>query len=277
MTMSDVPHAAADRAALVRLRTLGWTPRVVFDVGASNGSWSDAIATVCPDAEYHLFEPLAGQVPMYRDGLSAVLAQHPGFALHAVALGDRTGEVIVHHLPNPYASTILPMEGSELGAQEVRVPLTTVDELVGTGGLPCPNLLKADTQGGEFAILLGTQRVLGSIDVVLLETWVWRTYEGKAPLLLEIASWLAQRGFFLWDIADTYRDDADVLASIDCFFVNAQSMAPYLQREYRADVGEVDTGERARLLGEIARLRAELQRATEGVGLRSRMSRWLRR
>jgi hypothetical protein len=157
------------------------------------------------------------------------------------------------------------------------VPLTTVDELVGTGGLPCPSLLKADTQGGEFAILLGAQSVLSSIDVVLLETWVWRTYEGKAPLLIEIASWLARRGFFLWDIADTYRDDADVLASIDCFFVNAQSMAPYLHREYRAEVDQVDPVERTRLLGEIARLRTELQRATEGVGLGSRVSRWLRR
>jgi hypothetical protein len=167
------------------------------------------------------------------------------------------------------------MDDVESGEQ-VRVPLTTVDELVRTGGLPCPNPLKADVQGGEFAILQGAQNVLSSIDVVLLETWLWRAYEGKAPLLIEIASWLAGRGFFLWDVADTYRDEADVLASIDCFFINAQSMAPYITREYRAQLGDMDTAERARLIGEIARLRADLRRATDGVRGGSRLSRWLR-
>ena len=30
-----------------------------YDIGASNGVWSDTIALVLPDSEYHLFEPLA--------------------------------------------------------------------------------------------------------------------------------------------------------------------------------------------------------------------------
>ena len=165
------------------------------------------------------------------------------------------------------------LEQTESDVQSIRVPITTLDELVRAHGLPRPNLLKIDAQGSEFSILHGAEGILDSIDVLLLETWLWRAYEGKTPLLLEIASWLAGRGFFLWDLADPYRDSADVLASVDCFFVNAQSMAPYVTyRTYRALVDNIETGDRARLIADGAQLRADLHRATQELALQqSRM------
>jgi hypothetical protein len=42
----------------------GRSPSVIFDIGASNGVWSDTIALTLPEAEYHLFEPLADAVPI---------------------------------------------------------------------------------------------------------------------------------------------------------------------------------------------------------------------
>jgi FkbM family methyltransferase len=253
--------AGRDRAALSRLSGLGWSPRVIYDVGASNGMWSESIARLYPDAEYHLFEPLAPHVAEYKERLSTVLEHCRTFALHPVALGNHGGEVIAYRFPNARASTTLPMENTESDVQSIRVPVTTLDDLIGAHGLPPPNLLKLDVQGSEFAILQGAQTILPSIDVLLLETWIWRTYEGKAPLFLEVASWLAARGFYLWDLADLDRDPSEVLQSVDCFFINAQSMAPHLTyRMYRAHVENVDTGERARLVAEVARLRADLQR-----------------
>jgi hypothetical protein len=185
--------------------------------------------------------------------------------LHPLALGDAIGERIAYRFPRAYARTILPLDSPDESIQPVGVPVTTLDELVRRRGLPIPSLLKLDTQGAELAILQGAQSVLASIDVLLVETWLWRAYEGKTPLLIEVASWLAARGFFLWDVGGTYRSDAGVLQSIDCFFINAESMAAYVTyRQYHTALGDGETGERARLISEIARLRADLQRATEG-------------
>jgi hypothetical protein len=60
-----VTHLASDYAAdEVRIFSLlrdtaGFDPKVIFDIGASNGEWSRIISEVFPNAVYHLFEPLA--------------------------------------------------------------------------------------------------------------------------------------------------------------------------------------------------------------------------
>ena len=69
----------------------GYAPSVVYDIGASNGVWSDAIALALPEAEYYLFEPLAESVPFYRSDLKERLARRPKFHVHAVALSDHSG------------------------------------------------------------------------------------------------------------------------------------------------------------------------------------------
>src|SRR5262249_20091707 len=104
---------------------------------------------------------------------------------------------------------------------------------------PTPSLLKIDVQGSELAILRGAELSLGAIDVLLLETWLWRGYEGKVPLLLELAMWLGQRDFYLWDVAGLERDPSDVLTGMDCVFINARTMQPYMTyRAYRVSVAE---------------------------------------
>ncbi len=170
------------------------------------------------------------------------------------------------------------MDDPGLGVRPIQVPVTTLDHLVGPAGLPCPNLLKIDAQGSELIILEGAQQVLPQIDVLLLETWVWRGYEGKTPLLFDLVTWLAERNFFLWDIAGQYRDRADLLTGIDCFFVNTLTMAPYLDsRAYHPAVETeasrlkkvlASAGEdNARLADGMARLQAELHDTNDLLGL----------
>ena len=76
---------------LQKLKDQGYAPAVIFDIGASNGVWSDTIALTLPEAEYHLFEPLVGAVPFYERDLRERLGRHPNFHLHAIALSDHSG------------------------------------------------------------------------------------------------------------------------------------------------------------------------------------------
>jgi hypothetical protein len=57
--------AQPESAFFARLKSVGWSPRCVFDVGASEGQWTEAISRVFPQAEFHLFEPLASASAQY--------------------------------------------------------------------------------------------------------------------------------------------------------------------------------------------------------------------
>ena len=48
--------------------------------------------------------------------------------------------------------------------------------------------------------------------------------EKKTPLLTEIANWLLPFGFRLWDVGEVYRNESNVLGTLDCMFVNINSV-----------------------------------------------------
>jgi len=50
-------------------------PAVLYDIGASNGVWSETIMDVCPSARFHLFEPLAHHSESYAGDLRERLAR----------------------------------------------------------------------------------------------------------------------------------------------------------------------------------------------------------
>jgi len=103
------------------------------------------------------------------------------------------------------------------------VQMLTIDDAIARLGLPHPQVIKIDTQGSELSILKGAVKTLPKVDVLFLECWLYRGYGKKTPLLTEIADWLLSFNFRLWDLADAYRDQAGVLTTLDCIFVNTQA------------------------------------------------------
>jgi hypothetical protein len=104
----------------------------------------------------------------------------------------------------------------------------TLDQCIREYGLPPAGIVKADVQGAELDVLIGARSTLPSVDVLLLECWIWRGYGNATPLLIEMMNWLAEFGFCLWDVGGSYRETNGILASLDCAFVNSNTMAPYL-------------------------------------------------
>ena len=226
---SQTPEfAELDREIFSRLKRLGYEPESIYDVGASNGYWSVHIANVFPNASFQLFEPLIDRVFAYDSTMSQNLQQHPTFRLHKLALGQRTGEIVINVTTEPTASSILDFDRSVLNATPIAVPVMTLDDCIREYRLPPPGIVKVDVQGAELDVLIGACSTLPFVDVLLLECWLWRGYGDGTPLLTEIISWVAEYGFCLWDVADAYRDADGVLTSLDCAFVNSNTMARYL-------------------------------------------------
>lgn len=210
------------------LRTLarkGYEPAVIYDIGASNGVWSDTIALTVPRAEYHLFEPLAGSVPFYRRDLRERLARRPSFHLYGVALSDHCGTVEMFATHDGFGSSMLDRGAIPEVKEHVRVPLYTLDEFVKQNGLRSPNVMKLDVQGAERLILTGGRQTMLSADVLFMETWLKRGYGPETPLLTEMIDFLDAAAFTLVDLGEQFRDERGRVYSVDAVFFSERLLS----------------------------------------------------
>ncbi len=221
-----------DRERFRHLSKLGLSLGHFFDIGASIGRWSSRVSQDFPHASYNLFEPLIDHCPSYREKMQTTLARHPNFRLHKVALGSECKKAWMYVYPdNLVGSTALPLGTTPADAQRVQVDMLTIDYVVQEFQLPVPQVIKMDTQGCELSILQGAARTLPQVDVLLLECWLTRAYGPSTPLLFEIADWLREFHFHLWDLGNPWRDPQGVLVAQDCLFMNARCKVSRLREE----------------------------------------------
>ncbi len=223
MPRATYQFAELDQDVFTLLKQLGYQPQVIFDIGASNGYWSRFIHEVLPDAEYHLFEPLSDYIPDYGVRMKTVLKEYPDFQLYKFALGDQVTDKTINLYSDGFSSTVVEMDSIQ-GVQQLTVPMMTLDAAIAKFNLPCPQVIKADIQGFELAMLKGAKNTLPQVDVLLLESWLSRGYGPGCGLLIEIANWLLQFDFYLWDFAEYFRDDTGKLYTVDCVFVNGKNL-----------------------------------------------------
>jgi FkbM family methyltransferase len=221
-----------DRERFRHLQKLGLDLRHFFDVGASIGRWSSRMSQDFPHAEFHLFEPLIDHSPDYRVKMQTTLTRHPEFRLHKVALGAECKRTNMYLYPdNLVGSTALPLGSTPPDARVVQIDMVTIDYVIEEFQLAIPQVIKMDTQGCELSILQGGIKTLPRVDVLLLECWLTRAYGPTTPLLLEVAQWLRQFDFHLWDLGNAWRDSSGVLVAQDCLFLNAACKVSRLQAE----------------------------------------------
>lgn len=223
-----------DRQLFRQLRKLGLNLRHFFDVGASNGRWSSRVSQDFPGASFDLFEPLIDHAPDYQRKMESTLARHPDFRLHKVALGRECKRTCMFLYPeNLVGSTALNLAMTPPSARRIEVDMLTIDYAVQEFRLPVPNVIKMDTQGCELSILQGARETLPQVDVLLLECWLARAYGKPTPLLIEVADWLREAGFHLWDLGNGWRNEHGELIAQDCVFLNARTSVSRLRDEAR--------------------------------------------
>lgn len=178
-------------ASFSRLKALGHYPNIIYDVGASDGSWSGKLRSVFPDATYVLFEPLE----RHRAQLKSLSAANTKTFFHSVALGAREkGQLLnVHDGQSSF------FKSSQWSGGKQDVPVKTIDSLVRRGECPPPDLIKADIQGYELEMLNGAAQTLESCSFLFLEvSWI-QLYE-NAPSAGEVFAFLSERDFHVFDI-----------------------------------------------------------------------------
>lgn len=128
--------------------------RVAFDVGAHVGDWTALALEINPSLQVHCFEPSAES---YRQ-LERRYGAAENVRLNPVGLSTDPGEATLHiHEEQSDINSLYP-SGDSTGAEPVR--LRTVDEYCGSEEIDRIDYLKVDTEGHEYAILLGAERML---------------------------------------------------------------------------------------------------------------------
>jgi len=185
-------------SVLADFKARGYDPAIVFDCGASDGSWTTAIKPLFPNARFVLVEP--------RETSTAITVR--------AAVGAQEGSGVLTDWDT--GSTLLTV--STQSDPQYVVPVTTLDRLAEQFGTP--DLVKLDVEGFELEALRGGASLFGRTDVFLIEVALYR-FEDR-PMLHDIVAYMASKGYFVYDIAGFIRRPYDgAVGLMDLCFARA--------------------------------------------------------
>ena len=184
--------------------------RVVYDVGAHNGSWTNQVSRILKSADFYLFEPNKNH---------NFQLEKTGFRYFNDVLSDqkKTTEWFgVGGLGDSYFK-----ESSQQFEQvsPIEIVTNTLNSYVADFKLPIPQVLKIDTQGSELDIIAGSCDFISSVKYVLLECPLVE-YNLGAPNIQKYLTSMLDLGFVPIDVTEVhYMNDKAV--QIDIAFINS--------------------------------------------------------
>ena len=206
-------------AALGHLVSKRFFPGVVLDIGAGKGYWSRRARKFFRDAEFFMLDPLAEN----EESLRLLCEKDPRCHYMLLAAGEETKDQYVNMTPDCDGSSLLEYYGGSQSPSRRLVRVATVDDLLSSKQIKPPELVKIDVQGYEMKVLRGGLRMLDTAEGFIIETNLFK-FMPECPRVDEIVSFMAEKGFFLFDLAGSLRRPYENdLAQLDLVFVSSKS------------------------------------------------------
>ena len=179
---------------LEKLKTGGFNPKVVYDIGACVLHWTTEAKKIWPNVNIIPMDAMSEVASIYREkGFNTYLAGHP--------LSDENKMVdFYQNLEHPGGNSYYPenvelsQRAKELFDKPIRKQAYTLDHVVKAYHLPLPDLIKMDVQGAELDILKGAQETLSHCNHLILELQ-HVDYNIGAPKYQEVIDYLFGLGF----------------------------------------------------------------------------------
>lgn len=210
-------------SSLRYLRSWGFEPRTVIDIGAYHGEWSKLFNRIFPKANILMIEGQREQA----DTLNCVCTALSGKAFCEIALLGASHEKEVEFIHMATGSSIFE-EASSHGRYREKRTLETLDSIVSQRRLEfqSPDFLKLDVQGYELEVLKGAMQTLSRSEFVLLEASLLAVNDG-CPLVPDVIAFMAANDFRLLDICSQIRRKDSALWQTDLLFIsNASRFVP---------------------------------------------------
>jgi FkbM family methyltransferase len=210
------------RNALGRLKSLGFAPAVIYDIGAYRGGWTRVASEIFPDAQFVLFEANADHADELTRGghrhIITALGRDDGVrSFHLPRSGDVTGASLYVEKTAHYAAANLQVRD---------VAIARLDTLVRRDNVPAPDLIKIDVQGAELDVLAGAPETLRGVSALIVEVSLV-DYNTGAPLIADVMAAIDGAGFKCVDLCEVHRTPANFVLQLDLLFARPSLFATY--------------------------------------------------
>ena len=212
---------------LQRLKTLGFRPQGILDIGAYEGEWMRMAKTVFPESKVLMVEAQPEKEPV----LNAACKTYDGSVEYLIALLGQSNQEAVpfFQIRPPFGSTgssvyeeQVAYKGRHLDRQVIALKMIRLDDLLASHSASHFQFIKLDVQGAELDVLSGGSQILNGAEAVLLEV-SFLEYNKGAPQFADVVAFMNAKGFVVFDILDCYREKKDILIQSDILFVRTDS------------------------------------------------------
>ena len=196
--------------SLIKLREVGFAPKIVIDVGAQVGT--PELYQAFPNSHHIFIEPVSECLP----ALNEIAKNLAKCTVYNCAVSNTEGDTTLSLSESRQYSSIEVTIGKESRPIELR----TVDSIFAENGSPNSLLLKIDVDGIELKVLQGSTTLFNKECVIIIEA----TLGDKNPRFNILVDFLSQYGFKVFDIVDPlYRMRDWHLWQVDLVFIHEDS------------------------------------------------------
>ena len=197
--------------ALQKLKSFGFEPKNILDIGANKGKWTLEIKKkVFPKAEYTLIEAID-----YEE-LEKLSVKHDNINYKNILLDEIERLVTWYEKRNTGDSLFKENTGYFDDCKEIKRSATTLDLVFNKNEVF--ELIKIDCQGAEIPILKGGNSLVQKSSVIILEVPFMGEYNIGAPNFYEHINYMENIGYRVFDIVELHRVD-NILIQIDIIFI----------------------------------------------------------
>ena len=197
--------------ALKKLKSFGFDPKNILDIGANKGKWSIEVSKkVFPNAKYILIEAID-----YEE-LKNISAKNHNISFINLLLDDVEHNVTWYQKKNTGDSIYKENTSYFKDCEEIVKKTTTLDK-----NFPSNyafDLIKIDCQGAELPILRGGKKLVQNASVIILEVPFMGEYNIGISNFFEHIKYMDQIDYRVFDIVELHRVD-DILIQIDLIFI----------------------------------------------------------
>ncbi len=193
--------------------------KAIIDVGANSAQWSRQAKSVFRSSAFCLIEP---QLEM-KGKLEEFCSEFPGSIYFLAGAAAEKGVLTLTVWDDLAGSSFLPQTSDDLKkkGRQREIDMITIDEIVSSGKLQMPELIKLDVQGFELEALKGAESTFGLTEVYIMEVSLI-DFDGTPgiPLISDVISFMLERDYVVYDFPGFLRRPLDgALGQCDICFV----------------------------------------------------------
>lgn len=203
------------------LKSMGFSPKHIVDVGANHGTWTRETLRHFPDSYYTLIEPQKWLQSSFQDLLDA----YPKITFIPAGAGAKAGsfKFTIVDRDDSCSFRYTQEEAAARGYKQLDIPVIPLNDLAGIIDRPFPDLVKIDAEGLDLEVLKGAESLFGKTEVFMVEAGVFmKKFENS---IINVINFMDKNGYRLFDITDLNRPFTPaVLWLVELAFVKKNGM-----------------------------------------------------